>query len=183
MTELVIIPKVIVLIEIQCSYMGYNVCASHHMHTCPIAAFRARTRRFADRRVWGDNEEKSRGGDEGHGCQISIDTPLYWQGHLNTALSPPSRINCWDSIEPPYSVPKAMWAAAQYHSQEKKKRKMDVKLSSRLSIGSVIEGVSAKGHFIQPTLSSVGKRVWGHKRDKTFKVSRKEFDGVYTTSI
>lgn len=34
MTELVIIPNVIVLIKIQCSYMGYNVCVCVPLTTC-----------------------------------------------------------------------------------------------------------------------------------------------------
>lgn len=132
----------------------------------------------ADVKVPRHNEEKRRGGDEWRGCQISIHTLLYWQGHLNSALPPPPRINCWDSKESMLHscvFPKALRAARTRERQEE----MGAKLSSRLPIAHVKDrSVSGKEHF---TVDVELKRTI-YQTLKVSQTSLKNFSLVFLTN-
>lgn len=75
------------------------------------------------------------------------------------------RINCWDSIEPPYSV---VFSPRQcellLNITHEKKRKMGVKLSGRLSIGNIIKGDFWKGHSLASTKPRRTKSTWMLKK-------------------
>lgn len=96
-----------------------------HVLPCPIAPFRARAQSCADVKVWKDNAQQSRGGDERRGCQISIQTPLHWQGHLNSCLLSTfhdqlCRFNKNKNTSFLASSPKATWNPALHHLHEEK---------------------------------------------------------------